>query len=213
MPATARPTRPRRDGGLCGFHGAASGDRLVDRLDVEEQDADVDHRDAVGERVVGLVDDREAVALEPLDQVQLPERSRAVQRRREGLGDRLAELLFAAGRGQLRAAHVVVDVEVGVIDPEGTAELQRRHREPLAQARQQVQAAADAGEELLVAGRLALADQHGADRHVPVGLLVGQERRIERRQPVHMALSHGPSFPYPKRSVAQGLRLEIKRFL
>jgi hypothetical protein len=93
---------------------------------------------------------------------------------------------------------VLVDVEIGVVDPEGTAEAQRWIGEALAQTRQQVQAAADAGEELLVAGRHALADKHGADRHVPVGLLIGQKRRIERRQPVHMTLRHGPSFPSPR---------------
>ena len=46
---------------------------------VEEDRGDVDSGDAVDQRVVGLADDREAAALEPLDQPQLPERLRAVE--------------------------------------------------------------------------------------------------------------------------------------
>ena len=100
------------------------------------------------------------------------------------------ELGVGARRRQRDALDVLVDVEVRVVDPDRRAQAERRTGEPLAQPRQQVQATADVGEEVVVAGRRALADQHGADRHVAVGFLVGQERRVERRQPVHMALGH-----------------------
>ena len=149
---------------------------------------------------MGLVDDREALIPEALDEDQLPERARAVERRREHLVDEIVELGVVTRRRQRDAAHVIGEVEVAIVDPERRAESQRREGETLAQAGQQVNARADVSEEVLMGRRLALADQHGADRHVPVGLLVGQERRVERRQPVHMAQCHQPSFRSPRRA-------------
>ncbi len=109
------------------------------------------------------------------------------------------ELGVGAGLGEHGVTDVVGDLEVRGVDPEGPAQLQRREHDALAEARQQVQAAADVGEEVVVAGRLPLAHHHGADRHVAVPLLVRQERRVERRQPVHMALRQsGPLLFCPR---------------
>ena len=138
--------------------------------------------------------------------------------RREVLPDHLVELGVGARGRQGDVADVLGDLEVRVVDPHRGAHLQRRRGELLAQPGQQVQAAADVGDEVVVARRRALADHDRPDRHVAVRFLVGEERRVERRQPVHMALGHRlpPSprgrlrnigrinvglFPYPERRV------------
>jgi hypothetical protein len=179
--------RPLRLPGLFGAND------LVFGLDVEEEHADVGRRDSVRHRVVGLVDDPEAVVLEPVGQPQLPERLGSVQRRRQVGPDQLVELRVGPGGGQSDVPDVPGDVEVGVIHPHRRPQMEGRNGEPLAQPREQVQAAADVGDEVLVAGRAALADHDRPDRHVAVRFLVGQEGRVERRQPVHMALGHLPS--------------------
>ncbi len=196
LPDAARGAAGERGAGgrLVRAPGLLRANRLGGRLDVEEEGADVDRREAVGERVVGLVDDREAVVLEALDQDQLPERARAIEGRREDLADEIVELGVVAGGREADPAHVVGQVEVGIVDPEGRAQAQRREGKSLAQARQEVDATADVGDEVLVAGRLPAAHEHGADRHVPVAPLVGQERRVERSQPVHMAQCHASPF-------------------
>ena len=57
---------------------------------------------AVHERVVGLRDQREAAALEALDEPHLPERLRAVETLGEDAADQLAQLLVAARRSAAR---------------------------------------------------------------------------------------------------------------
>ena len=123
------------------------------RLEVEEDGGDVDARDAVDEGVVALADDREAVAVEALDQPQLPERLGAVELLGEDPRRQVAELLLGARRGQRGLAHVVVEVEVGVVDPDRAALVEGHEAQLLAEARHQVQARGDVVAELLVAGR------------------------------------------------------------
>ena len=58
---------------------------------------------------------------QPLDQPQLPERLRAVELLGEDPRGEVAQLLLGAGRRQRGLAHVVVEVEVGVVDPDRAA--------------------------------------------------------------------------------------------
>ena len=93
---------------LLGIHG-------VDHLH------QVDARRAVDHAVVQLAEHREAVALETLDQPDLPERLGAVEvlaLDARGLGP---QLLQGSGPGQGRVADVVVEVEVRIVDPHGVA--------------------------------------------------------------------------------------------
>ena len=77
------------------------------RLEVEQHGGEVDAGDPVDERVVGLEDQREAIALEPLDQPALPQRLGAVEllgvdprRRAEGAAPRSrARAARCGGRG------------------------------------------------------------------------------------------------------------------
>ena len=174
-------------------------DRLRHRLHVEEDRGDVDAGDAVDEGVVGLGDQREAVLLEALDQPELPERLRAVERLREEASRDVAQLLLRARRRQRRVADVVGEVEVGVVDPEGPAGLDRREGQLLAEARHQVQAAATCVEEVLVVGRRALEDQDRPHVHVRARGLVREERGVDRAQSVHVSLCHRDASVAPQR--------------
>ncbi len=83
-------------------------------------------------------------ALEALDDPDLPERLRAVELLRDDAGGEALQLPFVAGARQARVPHVVVDVEVLVVDPD-EAIPERDGREALAIARDQVQARGDVG--------------------------------------------------------------------
>jgi hypothetical protein len=93
-------------------------------------------------------------------------------------------------------AHVVLQVEVRVVDPQRAARLERRERELLPVARDQVQTAADLRAELLVLGRRALEEEHRAHVHVRALALLGQEGRVDGRQPVTVCLRHRFSSPF-----------------
>ena len=72
---------------------------------------EVDAGDAVDQRMVGLGDQREAVALEALDQPHLPQRLRAVEALGEDPRGQAQELVLGAGLGQRGVADVVLEVE------------------------------------------------------------------------------------------------------
>ena len=82
------------------------------------------------------------------------------------------------------------EVERAVVDPQRAAGLQRRERELLPVARRQVQPAADLVAEVLVVRRRALEDEQRADVHVGVLDLLGQEGRVDGREPVSVGLRH-----------------------
>ena len=102
---------------------------------VEQHLAEVDGLDAVDERLVGLVEQRDPAVGEPLDEVDLPQRPLPVQRPRDDPGDQLAQLVGAARPGQRGAAYVVADVEVVVVDPDRVGEVAGDRLHPLPVAR------------------------------------------------------------------------------
>ncbi len=124
---------------------------------------------------MGLRDQGEAALAEPLDEPQLPERLGPVELLGEDASRHPAEHVLVAGRGEGRVAHVVAEVELGVVDPERPAGLGRRERQLLAVPGHEVQAAVDVVEEVLVARGRPLEDRHAADVHVARRRLVGQE--------------------------------------
>ncbi len=164
--------------------------RLRHGLHVEQDRRDVDAGDAVDERVVGLREQREALALQPLHQPQLPERLRAVELLGELPRHHVLQLLLGAGRGQRRVADVVLEVERRVVDPERAPRLQGRDGELLAEAGDEVEAAADVLDQVVVARRRTLEDQHPADVHVARIGLVAEKRGIDRTEAIHVALGH-----------------------
>ena len=94
------------------------------------------------------------------------------------------------GVGQRGVAHVVARVEVRVVDPHRAPLAERHVRELLAVARHEMQARLDRVDELLVAGRLSLEDQHRRHVHVRAAALEVQEAGIEGGQAV--AIGHVP---------------------
>jgi len=138
-------------------------------LEVEEDGRDVDAGDAVDEGMVALADDGEAVFVKALDQPQLPERLGAVELLREDPCGEVAQLLLGAGRGQRRAAYVVVEVEERVVDPDRATLVEGDEAELLAEAGDQVQARLDLVAELFMRGRRALEDDRRGDVHVGAG--------------------------------------------
>ena len=164
------------------------------RRHVEQDGRDVDAGDPVDERVVGLAEDREAAAFEPLDEPQLPQRLVAVELLREGAAGEVLELLVAAGRRQRVVLHVVPRVEVRIVDPHRAALAERDEREPLAVARHEVQARLDVRDQLVVRRRRPVEHHARGDVHVRRGVVLEvQERAVEPGQAV--AIGHAAIVP------------------
>ena len=159
------------------------------RRGVEQDGDDVDPRDAVDERVMGLGQQGEAVVGEPLDQPHLPQRARAVQRLGEDPAGQALELGLAAGAGQRGVADVEADVEVRIVHPHRPALIEGHEGQPLAVARDEVQPAGDLLDQLVVGRRLALEDHAAGDVHVRGVALEVQEGAVEPGQAV--GIGHG----------------------
>ena len=158
-------------------------------------------------RVVRLGDQRPAAALEALDRPTSPTAAwsgRAAGRRSARRACRAAASL--PGRGQRGLAHVVLEVEARVVDPDRPAGLERREAQPLAVARHEVQAPADDVEEVAERRRRALEDRQRADVHVRRGALLREERRVDRGQPVEVLLGHAASSSLEAPTLPRALR-------
>ena len=153
-------------------------------LEVEQDRGYVNPGYAVDERVVALADDREAVALEALDQPQLPERLGAVELLGEDPRGEVAQLLLGARRRQRGLTDVVVEVEVRVVDPDRAALAEGDEAELLTEAGDEVQARLDVVAELFVARRRAIEEDHRGDVHVGAASLQVEECGVESGQPI-----------------------------
>ncbi len=131
-----RRRRPRRRPSVpsCGGQLAAL------RREVEQQAHDLRARQPVDDGVVDLREHRRVPGAQAVDEVQLPQRPRAVQRPGDDARDLRGELRVGAGPGEGELAHVVVEVEVVVVDPVGVVEAERHLGQAPAQRRQQRQA-------------------------------------------------------------------------
>jgi len=115
----------------------------------------------VDRRLVDLDEQREAAcgqleqAVEPLDDVDLPQRTCQVERPRMDARRLDAELAPVAGSGQRDVAHVVLEVEVLVVDPVRIVEVERHAPQLAPQRRLLGDAALDALEDALEAQRAA----------------------------------------------------------
>ncbi len=167
---------------------------------IEQHGEDLGARHAVDRRVVDLGHQRHVPALEPVDEVDLPERVGAVQRAREDAGDRLGDAVRRAGRRHGALADVEVDVEVGVLDPVRVIEVERDADQLPAERRQQVQPLAHQAADVLdrdLAARRRGGVVDREPRHVAVGprRLHGQELRVQARQLVHALLVSSRCLP------------------
>jgi hypothetical protein len=109
------------------------------RRQVEQCGEDVVAGHAVDGGMVDLAVDRRPPAPQPEDQVDLPERSAALQRPGVQAGGLLGELPVAAGGGQGKLPDVELDVEVRVLDPVRLVQAQRHVDQAAAEERDQWQ--------------------------------------------------------------------------
>jgi hypothetical protein len=75
-------------------------------------------RHPVHHAVMDLADHREATALESLHDPGFPQGLRVVEGLRHDPRRELLQLLVAARPRQARVAHVVVQIELGIVDPD-----------------------------------------------------------------------------------------------
>src|SRR3954447_9857620 len=159
-----------------------------------EQDAEqVGRRYAVDHAMVDLRDHRPPAVAEPLRNPKLPQRPRAVELLGHDPPDQVAELLVASGRRQTRAAHVVVENEMRIIDPQRAPQIQRHEAHLLAIAGDERQLRVDRRPRLLVRRRRALEHSNRPDVHVGHLVLDVKERSVLRAHRVHDSSRSGAS--------------------
>ncbi len=149
------------------------------------------------------------VRLHALDDPQLPERFSAIQLLRHDARGEPLQLADVAGLRQMGMAQVVVEVEPGVVHPDGVLE-QRDPLEPLAIARDAMQPRLDAGPDAVHVDtavhrpqRPRLEDRDGADVHVRRAILQFEKAVVEGGQPLVMGVGHTskpPARPPPRSS-------------
>jgi hypothetical protein len=86
--------------------------------------------------VVDLGQQRYAAVLEAVDQIHLPQWPRAVERPGEDARHLLGQFRVGRRGRQRQLAHVVLEVEVGIVDPVRVVESQRHVPQPPAKRRQ-----------------------------------------------------------------------------
>ncbi len=153
---------------------------------VEQDLTDVHGLAAVHQDLVALGEDRDTTPLEPLDEVDLPQRPAAVERARGDPRDQLAQLVVVARARQRGAAYVVADLEVRVVDPHGVGEPARHRLQPLAVAGHEGDPVGDQLHEAgVVEARVSgLEDLHRGVVHRRRGGLGGQQGQVPRPQPL-----------------------------
>jgi hypothetical protein len=97
-------------------------------------------------------------ATQAIDDDELPQRPGAVERVARDEAGQIEQLAHRARLGQCHPAHVVAEVEVGVVDPHRRAQVHRRRLHTLAQARHRVGGALHAAQEHVEVRRLV---EHG----------------------------------------------------
>jgi hypothetical protein len=158
-------------------------------LTVQQDGQEIGAGHPVHHAVVDLGEERPAAVLQALDHPQLPERLAPVQLLGEHPAGQVAQLLGAARLGHRGVAYVVQDLEVGVVHPHRTTQLQRDEAHPLPVAGNEPEVRRHGAHELAVRRRRSLEDADVADVHgVPV-VLDGQEHGVLWTHPVHLAQS------------------------
>lgn len=160
-------------------------------MQVEQDGEQLGAGDAVDHRVVDLGDQGGLAAFQALDIVDAPQRHAAVEAGADDIADEVAELLHGAGPGQAAVAHMVLEVELRVLDPVRLVEVERGFEQAAPEHRQQVQAR---GDQLLdgleaEAGRGGRGVEDGQAAHVHghgIGLQI-QEDRVEAAELFHRA--------------------------
>jgi hypothetical protein len=104
---------------------------------------EIRYRDTVGQSVMHLGDNGDAVVDHPFDEVHLPQWSGVVQRCTCDLADQIVEFSPATRLGQHCPSQVVIDVDVAVLQPHGMVDLERDVNQSIAQRIQRRQPVGD----------------------------------------------------------------------
>ena len=159
--------------------------------EVEQDRREVDARDAVDQRVVGLGDHREAARR------RAPRRATAPTAASSGRGaGRRCARRGAAARASSPGAGSAVwrtwysRLNVGSSTHSGRPGLERRERELLPVARHEVQPRAHVARKSVERGRRALEQHDAADVHVRVRPLLREEPGVDGREAVEVLLRH-----------------------
>lgn len=151
---------------------------------VKQNAGDVHPRHSIHKAVMALTHDRETPAIEAVDEPKLPDRLAAVEPLGEDPSRDRAKLLLGSRFGQGRMSHVILNVELRIINPDGTALAERNEAKLLAKPGNQGQAHLNVPAKLPVSGGGAFEDQGRTHVHVRRTILNVEERRIESGQPV-----------------------------
>ncbi len=81
--------------------------------------------------------DYDRVVLDPLDDPELPQRSRAIEGAARDIADQIGDLVDAPRCWHRDPANVVVEVEMRVVEPHRSVQIERNEREPAAELGQQ----------------------------------------------------------------------------
>ena len=176
--------------------GRTERQRTASGAEVEEAGQERGARDAVQDGVVDLGHQGRPVVFEALDHHHLPEGTVAVEGSAGELGDQPVELAAATGLGKGRPGQVVVELEVGVVDPDRVAQPEGDRHRPLAERRHQGEPGLDLPADLREAGRGreerpptfgGVHDQDGRDVQVRRRGLEGQKGAVEAFETVHVS--------------------------
>ena len=181
----ASTARWRPDGCGPGCHVPAA-ERGGLGLVVEDGREQVGPRDAVGHAVVDLQDQGPPTVLETLHHPGLPERPVTVELLRHQPADELLELGVAAGCGEGRVPEVVLESEVGIVDPDRPAQLQRDEAHHLSVPRHRRELGRDRRRNARVFRRGSLEDRARRDVHVRGAVLDEEEEGVQRAQAFHV---------------------------
>ncbi len=158
-------------------------------------------RDPVDRRVVHLHDDRLQPSFEALHEVQLPQEdaggpsgSPTIWPTKSSSSDR------PAGRGQARPAHVVVEVEVRVLDPHRVARVRNgtstsRRRNGAARLRRRATMACTWAKEKPPGAARGIKEEDAGHVHVIGRRLHVQEHGVDPAQPLHLTSTFSDLFP------------------
>ena len=149
--------------------------------------------DTIDERVMELEDEAEAPVLEPLDHPQLPERTRAIERRAQDATRHRAELDESARLRQRDLTDVMDDVEVRILDPkrmvEGHRDLDQTPTEIAIPEDLLLNTLGESGERIPAGNLGRIEHRRECDVHLNLRRFQIKERGVEPRQPFHAHLS------------------------
>ena len=124
-------------------------------------------------------------ALHTFDEPRFPQRSFAVERLGHDPSHQAAERGVVTGCGQRRVSQMVGEVEVRIVDPDRSAQLQRHRTHSLAVAGDKVQLGRDHAREVVERRGRVGKQAYPADMHVADPVLQVEELGIERIHSLH----------------------------